>query len=54
MLLAAFFAQYLQEKSDTSSIVELLQAKGHSGFTVGDQSSTFNTICEDVTRMWNL
>ena len=56
MLLSAFMAQYLSEKSpQEGQIVKLLQAKGHSGFSAtADQAALFQTLCSEVNRMWGL
>ena len=60
MLMCAFLAQYLKEQeskscSDTKrQVVELLQAKGHPGFTLASQAATFDMLCSEVSRMYGI
>ena len=63
MLMCAFLAQYFKEKQSNSTppcsdtkkqVVELLQAKGHPGFTLASQATTFDHVCSEVSRMYGI
>lgn len=61
MLLSAIMAYYLKDDSEGVSssgcqkVVDLLKAKGHSGYqTNADQTQAFATLCDEVERMWGL